>query len=73
MFIVELQGKSPLGIPAFRWVDAIEMDLRDTKLNELTQGRVQQLSSVSAEMNLQVFLKPGKKHSSSVEYVPSWN
>jgi hypothetical protein len=35
MLIVEFQGKSPLGIPTFRWEDAIEMDLRDPKFNEL--------------------------------------
>jgi hypothetical protein len=52
-------GKRPLGRPRRRWVDNIEMDLREIGLGgmdwiDLTQGRDQWRALVNTVMNLRV-------------------
>jgi hypothetical protein len=59
IFVGNLEGKRPLGRPRRRWVDNIQMDLREIGWEggegiDLAQARDQWRALVKAVMNLQV-------------------
>jgi hypothetical protein len=59
IFVGKPEGKRPLGRPRHRWVDNIEMDLREIEWGgmdwiDLAQDRDQWRALLNMEMNLQV-------------------